>query len=898
MTDVLDRSYTSVVFAWEAMTDSSSLVRDRIESLCGLGITVVAFSELDVDAVDGALSAYPVGPGALYVSADGGSKGYRIGADGPQLIWQRSPGGADPSHEAHGSDSMQWILRELWRRGIGPGLVLVVGNEFGAADGRPGRDASLRVPEAIRATFVSVGTEPEGPPPGVLHLGGGSQRFVEILDAQLERRVARRVPDVDADPAWTIVVDPTSNILEQVHESLFTVANGLCGTRGGFGTSGSELEPRAVVNGIYDRTTEGLVRLLPAPDWTALAFTPDARSVHRPLLDLYAGMVIYEGDGGSIRSARFASLDNPHVVGMRAEAAVGVLAESPALEVTDPSVDQVIGSEGDIRWARTSSRLAGSITAAADQVSVNADGIETLQRIAYYSPDGEGTSEIEQAVAGLSAATEKGFERLLARHRAAWADRWHDSAVSIVGDPEIELAARFALFHLHAACGDVGETAVGARGLTGPAYAGHVFWDTDVFVLPAATAIHPAAARAMLEYRIRRLPAARRAARSQGRAGARFPWESAHDGSDVTPRWVRDEQGRIIPVLTGTHGEHISADVAWAALHYAEWTGDRMFIDGPGRDLVTETARYWASRIRIDSGGQGHIDDVIGPDEYHESVDDNAFTNVMARWTLRRAAELVRADGIGGTADEAALWTSLSEALVDGYDPDSGVYEQFAGFHELEPILIAEIADPPVAADLLLGRDRVSTSQVVKQADVLMLHHLVPDEVAPGSLRANLDFYDPRTAHGSSLSPAIHASLMARAGDADRALELLRIASRLDLDDLTGTTAGGLHIATMGGVWQALAFGFAGLRNRSGSLNIDPHLPRAWDKLELRLRFRSAWMRLGLTEDRIEVAVDAPITVSLGGTPEIPIEPPGATFERKRNEWSEVLSAHPTGRHR
>ncbi len=162
MTDALDRSYTGVVFAWEAMTDSSSLVRDRIESLCGLGITYVAFSELDVDAVDGALSAYPVGPGALYVSADGASKGYRIGADGPQLIWQHSPGGADPSHEAHGSDSMQWILRELWLQGIGPGLVLVVGisqNSDSSVDAL----ASLTFLSAISvvahiATDASVGT--------------------------------------------------------------------------------------------------------------------------------------------------------------------------------------------------------------------------------------------------------------------------------------------------------------------------------------------------------------------------------------------------------------------------------------------------------------------------------------------------------------------------------------------------------------------------------------------------------------------------------------------------------------------------------------------------------------------------------------------------------------------
>jgi trehalose/maltose hydrolase-like predicted phosphorylase len=197
---------------------------------------------------------------------------------------------------------------------------------------------------------------------------------------------------------------------------------------------------------------------------------------------------------------------------------------------------------------------------------------------------------------------------------------------------------------------------------------------------------------------------------------------------------------------------------------------------------------------------------VIGPDEYHEPVDDNAFTNVLARWNLRRAAAL---DGVD--AGERARWLALADALVDGYDRTSGLYEQFAGFFALEPLVIEEIAPRrPIAAELLLGADRTAAAQVLKQADVLMLHQLLPDEVAPGSVLPNLDYYEPRTAHGSSLSPAIHAGLFARAGRYGAALEALRMAARIDLDDLTGSTAGGLHLATMGGLWQALAFGFAG----------------------------------------------------------------------------------------
>ena len=272
---------------------------------------------------------------------------------------------------------------------------------------------------------------------------------------------------------------------------------------------------------------------------------------------------------------------------------------------------------------------------------------------------------------------------------------------------------------------------------------------------------------------------------------------------------------------------------------------------------------------------------MIGPDEYHEPVDDNAFTNVMARWNLRRAAE---ADGVDDA--ERERWLALAGALVDGYDPRTGVYEQFAGFYRLEPVVIAELAPRrPIAADLLLGARRVADAQVLKQADVLMLHHLVPDEVADGSLEPNLDFYEPRTAHGSSLSPAVHASLLARAGRHDAALAALRVAAHIDLDDLTGTTAGGLHVATMGGLWQALAFGFAGLRPRGETLEVDPRLPDAWPALELRVRFRGRRVRVRLERDAVEVEADGPVAATVGGA-----RPPAAArlvFRRTNGSWKE-----------
>jgi trehalose/maltose hydrolase-like predicted phosphorylase len=219
---------------------------------------------------------------------------------------------------------------------------------------------------------------------------------------------------------------------------------------------------------------------------------------------------------------------------------------------------------------------------------------------------------------------------------------------------------------------------------------------------------------------------------------------------------------------------------------------------------------------------------------------------------LRRAAALDRVD-----ADERSRWLAIADALVDGYDRTSGIYEQFAGFLELEPLVIEEIAPRrPIAADLLLGAERTAGAQVLKQADVLMLHHLLPNEVVPGSLLPNLDFYEPRTAHGSSLSPAIHAGLFARAGRYRAALEALRIAARIDLDDLSASTAGGLHLATMGGLWQALAFGFAGVRPHAGRLLVDPRLPPEWNALELALRFHGEALKLRIDHDGVSATPD------------------------------------------
>ncbi|MBL1077167.1 glycoside hydrolase family 65 protein [Nocardia sp. 2] len=667
--------------------------------------------------------------------------------------------------------------------------------------------------------------------------------------------------------------------------AVFTMGSGGVGTPAAPEEADPATHPGILVAGVY--AGDGPAQhLLEGPRWTGIGVDP-APTATAWRLDLYSGVLHREDRDGDFRSLRFACADRPGVLVLRTESAAAQL--TPGRPLEDPPVDPEVGvhelpidspapeapghgmskaRESGSPHARRVLRVessCGAIVAAADQWRSGTSRGQRVERIAVAAADPGDRPAAAGVLRDLRRAVETGIDGLLAEQRRAWARRWATVGIDLPDDPEKELAVRFALFQLWTNAGAHGDNAVGARGVSGSGYLGHVFWDTDIYVLPALASMDPDAAEAMIRYRLNRLDPARARARTEGRRGARFPWESAALGVDVTPR-AGFLGGTPVPILTGTEEEHITADIAWAVHHFAEWTGRRDYPETTARDLIVETARYWASRVRVDPAGRAHIDRVIGPDEYHETVDDNAYTNVMARWNLRRAAALLPRNP--AEAREFEQWRELSHRIVDQLHSD-GRYQQFTGYFELEPLTAPALTRQPVAADVLLGRDRVTASQLIKQPDVLMLHHLVPDEVAPGSLIPNLEFYAPRTTHGSSLSPAIMASLLARAGRADEALDMLVPALRLDLDDRTGSTAGGLHMATLGGVWQAMLFGFAGVRVRDGVLSIHPHLPRRWPHLGIAFRCLGRRVRLELTHTGVGITVDGPIEVAAGGHPAV-----------------------------
>ncbi len=657
------------------------------------------------------------------------------------------------------------------------------------------------------------------------------------------------------------------------YESLLTVADGVTGTRGSLEESNADPRSGTLVAGVYECRDDGTESLLMVPTWTNLSLRSELPTGTR-VLDLRSGVlwrIVTTEDGFALRTARWACLARPGTVVL--------VAEGPST-ILDAS-----GGREPVQERMTFGGKVGAVVETRREMQpAQLDKRETLGviRIGFYGrTDPKTRGEVQ--VQAHRAAGRIGARGLLAEQKEAWATRWEQANVEVVGDPDLTRAVRLAIFHLMGSVADRGEAAVGARGLTGPAYGGHVFWDADVFVLPVLAATHPTAARAMLEYRIRRLPAARDQARRLGLLGARFPWESAARGNDVTPRDAIDGNGEIVAVRTGDLEEHITADVAWAAWQLASWTGDWGFLEDSGRPLLTDTARYWMSRVRVDSAGVGHIDGVIGPDEYHEDVDDNAFTNQMAAWNLTRAAELVRRADAETESTESEQWLTLAGALVNGYDPETGRHVQFSGYDDLEPLLVADVGPVPLAADRVLGHSRVAASQIIKQADVLMAYHMIPDAPRPGTLERDLDHYLPRTAHGSSLSPAIHAGLLARAGRLEEALELLEVAKGLDLHDVAGTTADGLHLASLAGLWQALVLGFAGVRVTGpddDALVLDPHIPTGWDELRIALQWHGHRVRLRCRSQSVHVDCATALLVQMGDDIPVRVTPPGGWIER------------------
>jgi len=484
----------------------------------------------------------------------------------------------------------------------------------------------------------------------------------------------------------------------------------------------------------------------------------------------------------------------------------------------------------------------------------------------------------EAALSRLEEAILRGYDDLRAANEAAWEPEWEACNVTIEGDDEADLALRYNLFQLLIAAPRHDErVSIPAKTLSGFGYRGHVFWDTDTFIIPFFACTRPGIARNLLLYRYHTLPGARRKARHNGYEGAMFAWESADSGDETTPRWMYVPDGELVRIWCGDIEHHISADVAYAVFQYWRVTGDDDFVRDYGAEILLDTACFWGSRVEWDDErGRYEINDVIGPDEYHEHVNNNVFTNCMARWNLEAALEVLawlrreypeKAAELEArlhlTQERLSYWAGVIDCLYVAHDPETGLMEQFEGFFDLNDVDLADYEPRRISMQALLGIEEAQRYQVLKQPDVLMLLYLLRDRYDQETLRINWDYYTPRTdlTYGSSLGPSIHALLAARLGEPEAAYEHFMHAAWTDLKDVRGNATDGIHAALAGGLWQAVVFGFAGLELNEEGYTVNPQLPAHWKRLSFSIFHRGEKVVLALSHHGSSKGGDATLQV-------------------------------------
>jgi alpha,alpha-trehalose phosphorylase len=451
----------------------------------------------------------------------------------------------------------------------------------------------------------------------------------------------------------------------------------------------------------------------------------------------------------------------------------------------------------------------------------------------------------DQTGAALVSARHAGWDALADEQRAALDLFWSCADVSILGAPAIQQAVRFALFHTLQSGLRAEQRAIPAKGLTGPGYDGHAFWDTETFVLPVLTATSPNAVRDALRWRWSTLDLARDRAAQLHMAGAAFPWRTIR-GQECSGYWP-----------AGTAALHINADVALAVQRYLDWTNDDTFGERYGVALLVETARLWVSLGYYGEDGRFHIDGVTGPDEYSAIVRDNTFTNLAASRNLEAAADIAEkwpqsARELDVTADEIASWRAAAHVVAMPFDPQRQVHQQDLGSTDRQ-VWDFDDSNENGGYPLLLKSPymEIYRKQVVKQADLVLALHLFGDSFSLEEKAAAFAYYDPITVRDSSLSACTQAVVAAEVGHLDLAADYLAEAAMMDIRDLETNTRDGLHIASLAGTWIAVVAGFGGMRDHRGRLSFNPQLAPGWTGLTFRLVWQGAHILVDIGPDEV-----------------------------------------------
>lgn len=488
----------------------------------------------------------------------------------------------------------------------------------------------------------------------------------------------------------------------------------------------------------------------------------------------------------------------------------------------------------------------------------------------------------------LRKAKEEGFETLLNEQRAYMEAFWKKADIRIEGDAGLQQGIRFNLFHIMQALGRDGRTGMGAKGLSGEGYEGHYFWDTEMYVLPVFIYTDAALAKPLLDFRYYTLEEARERARVLGHEkGALYPWRTING----------KEASTYFPL--GTAQYHINADIAYAFRLYVDVSGDYDYLEERAAEVLIETARVWANVgcFAPCRGGRYCICAVTGPDEYNAIVDNNFYTNLMARENIKDALWALRTIGernypaleklihkLGVTEEEIRYWEKIVENMYFPYDEERGIYPLDDGFLMRKPWDDSKI--PPEKRHLLYENYHplfIYRQRMSKQADAILGMLLCSDLFSKEELRRNYDFYQEVTLHHSSLSTSIFGMLASRIGYREEAYKYFAQSARMDLDDYHDNFYAGIHAANMAGTWQGIVFGFGGVRVYDGMLYIEPSLPQAWEGYSFRIAYRGSLLRISVKGNGAEIVLKSDVPVRFM------VKNKKVELKRKGDKWIEKI---------
>jgi kojibiose phosphorylase len=708
-----------------------------------------------------------------------------------------------------------------------------------------------------------------------------------------------------SDVEWLVQENTFDKDSQQVNESIFTLGNGLIGTRGIYEERPVKCLPGTFFAGIFDEVASNVDELINAPNFfrisiftsriEKLTISAIKHEIHKRVLDLKKGLLyrhtLFKNPNNHLfdyESIRFVSSHNLNIAVI--QVAISPLDTNAHFSI-DCSIDtatknhgviyefdkrdyDIFSAErfGDVYYLSVESLdhkkeigYAQSICISVDgktkiiphnfmQLDLNKGQSAVITKIISFAAARNPSARLAlkgKVITCLQEAIQKGPTQLFDDHIKTFEKRWEHIDIKISGDTEAQSALRLNLYH-HLIVADNRnlDSSIGAKLLSGEGYKGHVFWEAEMLLLPCYLFSQPEFARQLLEYRFNRLGSAKALAESRGYKGALYPWECAEKGGDETPHWTQDLDMTIKIVHTGGQSLHINVAIFYAIHLYFYATKDIHFMFEMGLEMIIEMARFWKSRVvRNKKQDVYKIKLVMGPDEFHDHTNNNAYTNKLVAWSFEKTLEIIdllvkdHPDEMHSVLKKLKFYGKeqnkikhISEKMY--FPTTDSIIVQFDNFlklkyHRLPPLNVFGL--PELPRDILVV-DYYRT-QFVKQPDVILLLLLLPNYFDQKVAEANFHFYDSRTLHRSSWSPPIHSAMAAQLSFLSKASHYFSISVNTDKKDIFNNTSGGMHAPSVGGSWIAMIYGFCGIRILEGKLLITPNLPDNWQSVSIKFHY-------------------------------------------------------------